>query len=337
MIPDDPITCIPDEFPPERRDAELWIEDGTLVLAVEDTAFRVYKGLLKIHSPVFKDMLALPTSLLPAGVTVGTTVVDGEKCTVVRLPDSAREWRYVLRVLVVGDGRTLKCVLNLSRSGSDLFLMVLLAYIRLGHKYKIEDVYRRSLKALKGVLKPRWSFSARPRLLPSYALCVVNIARLTGEPSLLPYAMLLCSRGVSPAFTGYIVHSDGKKEDLNEEDDTRCIQATRKLVLLTLSAITEVVLPPMTCKEGRKCQKMMDTLARTLLPTVMNPMSPGPMDPMLWSVVRSEEFRLAQKMLCASCWDQLSFFRVRKQREEVWNMLPSLFDISSDEEYKANH
>ncbi|KAH9925669.1 uncharacterized protein BXZ73DRAFT_103202 [Epithele typhae] len=48
--------------PAEMRDADLWFEDGTLVLVVENTAFRVFKGLLTLHSPVFKAMLETHSS-----------------------------------------------------------------------------------------------------------------------------------------------------------------------------------------------------------------------------------------------------------------------------------
>ncbi len=44
----------------KKRDNELWFEDRTVILVARDVEFRVYKGLLADHSPVFRDMFSLP-------------------------------------------------------------------------------------------------------------------------------------------------------------------------------------------------------------------------------------------------------------------------------------
>lgn len=42
------------------KDPGYYFSDGTICLAVEDTLFRLHRGLLTRHSTVFSDMLSLP-------------------------------------------------------------------------------------------------------------------------------------------------------------------------------------------------------------------------------------------------------------------------------------
>jgi hypothetical protein len=41
-------------------DRDLWFEDGTVVLQVENTLFKVYRGTLRQQSPFFDDLFTLP-------------------------------------------------------------------------------------------------------------------------------------------------------------------------------------------------------------------------------------------------------------------------------------
>ncbi len=80
------------ESPPEiRRDAEYWLEDGTVILVARGVEFRVYKGVLSTHSPVFADMFSLPQP-----------DQSPSQCPVVHLDDSPEDLRYVLRALLPG-------------------------------------------------------------------------------------------------------------------------------------------------------------------------------------------------------------------------------------------
>lgn len=73
------------------HDAELWFEDGNIVLvSAGGVAFRVYRGLLAAQSTVFADMLASSSSR-------EDETVDGSPT--VRLSDSPEDLRHFLRVL----------------------------------------------------------------------------------------------------------------------------------------------------------------------------------------------------------------------------------------------
>lgn len=76
------------------RDEEFWYSDGNIVLIAGSVEFRVYKGVLASHSPVFKDVFSLPQ---PQAALPSTPPSD-EPCPVVHLPDSPGDLRHVLRV-----------------------------------------------------------------------------------------------------------------------------------------------------------------------------------------------------------------------------------------------
>ena len=75
-----------------QRDQEFWLADGNLVIVAEDTAFRVYRGLLAAQSTVFANMFATVAS------PTADEVFDG--CPVVRLFDSSHDLRHLLRTLL---------------------------------------------------------------------------------------------------------------------------------------------------------------------------------------------------------------------------------------------
>ena len=81
----------PSHSMPSKRDEEFWFEDGNVILVARDVEFRIYKGLLADHSPVFRDMFSLPQPPAPS---------DGEipPCPIVHLSDSPEDLRYVLRI-----------------------------------------------------------------------------------------------------------------------------------------------------------------------------------------------------------------------------------------------
>jgi len=77
-----------------RQHDDMWLSDGSVVLAAEDTLFKVHKSQLARHSVAFRDMFAL-SSPARAGERV-----DG--CDVVRLHDSWQDVESLLRALYDG-------------------------------------------------------------------------------------------------------------------------------------------------------------------------------------------------------------------------------------------
>ena len=70
------------------RCEELWYTDGSIVIEAEDTQFRVYKGILSSQSETFRDMFSIPQP-----PSAQHELVEG--CPVVKVGDTAKDWKYV--------------------------------------------------------------------------------------------------------------------------------------------------------------------------------------------------------------------------------------------------
>lgn len=145
-----------------KRDNEFWYDDGTIVLVADNTEFRVYRGPLAKHSPVFRDMLALPQppTLPQSTSSASEPPVSHHQCPTVHVTDSPSDLRHFLRAFVLGD--VLECVsfYVLSqrevlthqhsyfysprpRDSSTLTFDAVFAWIRLGHKYEVDKLVKR--------------------------------------------------------------------------------------------------------------------------------------------------------------------------------------------------
>ena len=69
-----------------KKDDEFWFADGTISLLASGIEFKVYKGILEAHSPVFADMFSLPQP-------------PSDTLPVVHLVDSVQDLRHVFRAL----------------------------------------------------------------------------------------------------------------------------------------------------------------------------------------------------------------------------------------------
>lgn len=76
---------------PTTRHGEFWLYDGSIVLAVENTLFRVHQTILANHSEVFADLFTIPQP-------DGEEMIDG--CHVVRLfDDNENHFTDLLRAM----------------------------------------------------------------------------------------------------------------------------------------------------------------------------------------------------------------------------------------------
>ena len=71
---------------------DLYFDDGNVVIEAQGTVFRVYRGLLSRHSPVFASMLALPPEAESSMDTY-----DG--CAMVHCSDSTHNMEAFLKAL----------------------------------------------------------------------------------------------------------------------------------------------------------------------------------------------------------------------------------------------
>ena len=73
------------------RHSEFWFADGSVIVIVGTTAFRIHKSILSKHSDVFSDLFTVPQP------QDGSESMDG--CPVVNLPDALSDFVDVMKAL----------------------------------------------------------------------------------------------------------------------------------------------------------------------------------------------------------------------------------------------
>lgn len=73
------------------RHTEFWYTDGSVVVIVANTAFRIHKSILCKHSDIFSDLFAIPQP------HDSTETIDG--CPTVHLPDALSDFVDVMKAL----------------------------------------------------------------------------------------------------------------------------------------------------------------------------------------------------------------------------------------------
>ncbi|KAI1795295.1 hypothetical protein LXA43DRAFT_1178771 [Ganoderma leucocontextum] len=301
-----------------KRDPDLWFEDGNIILAARDVAFRVYRGLLVKQSTVFADMFA-------TGNPAADENLDG--CPVVRLPDAPSDLKHLLLFLVPSSGRTL-----LDRKRPIAF-PALFAVVRLAHKYNIEDLLDQALHILKLFYTTSFrefehkAYSHVNFVPPALAHHVgaVNLARLTNTPSILPLALYHCC-GLSGRVMDGWTRETGETEYLSTQDLRAVITGrdglTQKGFTMLLNIFDDDPAPG--CSQRALCGISLNGLIRTVgwegggKYDVLDSWEP---------VIR----RFAKELdMCKQCRNAL-LKREVMERREVWSNLPFMFELSKVE------
>ncbi len=89
------------------KHADIWFEDGNIVLISEQSGFRVHKGLLTRHSEVFRDMFLMPQP-------PPTEEESFEGCPTVRLVDDRSEEVATILAILYDGGRRYVLSANVS-------------------------------------------------------------------------------------------------------------------------------------------------------------------------------------------------------------------------------
>jgi hypothetical protein len=84
------------------RHTEFWLHDGSIVLSVQDTLFKVHQTILSNHSEVFADLFSLPQP--PRGdLGGGAKPIEGKDfmdgCNIVHLYDSSDDFVDLLKAI----------------------------------------------------------------------------------------------------------------------------------------------------------------------------------------------------------------------------------------------
>ncbi|KAI0640921.1 hypothetical protein C8Q79DRAFT_1003993 [Trametes meyenii] len=196
------------------KDSEFWYEDGNVIIVAGNVEFRVFKGILADHSPVMRDMFSLPQP--PSESSQAATA---SFCPVVDVSDAPEDIRHILRPF----------------SRNKLSYHIISAAIRLGHKYQMSQLVEHAIASLKGHFSDKFAVWANhqccgfPDFEQIHSIGVVNLARLTGETTILPTVLLACCT-LGKEITKGFQRDNGTREYLSSSDVGRCFSAHGRLV-----------------------------------------------------------------------------------------------------------
>ncbi|KAF7297736.1 BTB domain-containing protein [Mycena kentingensis (nom. inval.)] len=300
------------------RSPDYWFEDGSIVLQVESTQFRVAKTMLAMHSSVFKDMLSLPPT--------DESLVEG--CPVVVLSgDSSTDWTHLLGAMYTKGGFT--------DPKDTPTLGQLSAILRLSKKYDIPELRRRCVACLKKEFPATiadydaknkkmkiFSFIKLSELNVQFLAKIIELAREVGLYSILPLALYIINAlnvpaGIhSPLFT-----------DIDAADQLRILRGRTQLyALFPLRSPLKWMdsqhgsVPSQACTQRRECQAVVAAINDAVL---------RKNDYLVCIFLEWPETRTEK--LCENC-TVIAKEVHRSMREQCWNELPSYFDLPPWEE-----
>ncbi|KAJ7070054.1 hypothetical protein C8F01DRAFT_1049209 [Mycena amicta] len=172
-----------EDVPPAAivRSPDYWFDDGSIILQVQTTQYRVAKSMLAMHSTVFRDMFTVP--LPPDDPLVDT-------CPVVVLSgDTAEDWEHLLAAMYPKS-----CVHDQRQPIASIS-----ALLRLSKKYDIPVFRRQWLARLKEEFPTTlegyeetegtadgWMYLRVEKIPRSNKVSCINLARELGLFSILP-------------------------------------------------------------------------------------------------------------------------------------------------------
>ncbi|KAJ6580537.1 hypothetical protein DFH09DRAFT_1309863 [Mycena vulgaris] len=297
--------CLPlDE---SHRVEELWFKDGTLVLGVERSIFRVYGGLLAEKSPVFHDMLEFPQP-------DDAEVFDG--CPVVHLPDNEHDMKCFLRALF-----DFEFFLPFPEETT---LDTLIGVIRISTKYQVDSLRKRALKHLSSSFPPTLAeYPASPswHIPGAEWIHVVNFAREMSLDWILPFALYHVVAHCRPALLLNGTDVDGVHLELKPADKLLCLEQAVTMTGDASSQITDWLWEPLPipgCSSGYNCTKAR-IAARKNAEGWRAQLTP-PLrlwEPEDWDTLK----------VCQQCESAMKT-RCQAAREAFWQGLPGRFGIS---------
>ncbi|KAG6879269.1 hypothetical protein C0992_003944 [Termitomyces sp. T32_za158] len=170
------------EFPSR---SEFWYDDGSIVLVVGDTAFRVHKSILSQHSDVFADLFTVPEP--PKGEL---DFMDG--CSVVHLQDDLKDFEQVMQAIYQP--------FYFDKLPQDADLRKLLGFIsgilKISTKYNLAKIRQKCIDILRDKF-PTTLYGCDELVSSGYqynattVVSAIPLARETNVPEILPWAFYI--------------------------------------------------------------------------------------------------------------------------------------------------
>jgi len=308
--------------PGQFRCTELWFPDGSIILQSENILFRVYSGLLSLHSPLFRDLFSLPQP--PAS---DQEVYEG--VSVVEMADTANELYYLLKAQ-----QNPTSILITPTSNLEITLILL----HMGTKYDVSTIRNAAVSVLKTIFPSTlkgWDESANVRDALAYdhwvwEFAVANSAREHSLRSILPAALHSCSRfKLTDIYDGFTLGNTN--HSINPEDKRVLLISKAKLNFVHRTQTYKFVEEDLnsgalrTCHTSQECRKFRKTMRELIDEKEENQMDPRII---LIPKAKFDLFQVHAKAAgyCDECLDEDARI-FREEREKIWEKLPSLFDL----------
>ncbi|RDB24424.1 hypothetical protein Hypma_008466 [Hypsizygus marmoreus] len=296
---------------PPSPNTDFWFDDGSIVLVVEDTAFRIHQSILDKHSDVFADPSTAPQSRKDADSIEG--------CPVVHLNDSLADFTDVMKALYEP--------FHFDKLSSEADLSTLISFVagilRISTKYKLHRLRQKCIAVLQTKFPSTLEgcdalLASGYKYVSSTIVRAIPLARETNVSELLPWAFYISAN----------ISTDALLENpiLSWRDKALCIAGKNQLWEMQKSMTHRFLFDfskALTCQHA--CQSR--------LPQSMN-----------WR--RAEELRASPHPLhlfedwdslkvCAKCLELVQL-QHQKGREQLWKSLPSVFHLGSWDEIQKD-
>ncbi|KAJ7434075.1 hypothetical protein FB451DRAFT_1572183 [Mycena latifolia] len=294
------------------RSTDFWYDDGTVVLQVENTLYRAYRGLVSSHSTIFRDTFAIPQP------TEESTEIEG--CAVVQLHDTVKDFTRFLKALHQIGFYPSCPVSGIAELGSVL---------RLSDKYDV-PILRESMVLTLSTLYPtsslnEWCTRTTPQGYTKSAsddIVALNLAVAMDIRSVLPAIMysVCCQYDLASLLCG-----TSRVKIASLEYRNKCILAFPRLILAERDLLRYLTREEgdKDCDSPEQCDgERLRWLAADLATERCDPLADANGDD--WDCLGT----------CTSCLDaaKAAFNSIRQQ---LWNELPGIFGLGTWEELLA--
>ncbi|KAJ7932793.1 hypothetical protein B0H13DRAFT_1701192 [Mycena leptocephala] len=314
-----------------KRVQELWFEDGNIVIQAGNSQYRVFRGILATHSPVFLDMLSFPQP--PDSEVV-------EDCPLVRLQDKEVEVTPFLRAIFDSS-------YFMPHPASTKF-DILVGILRLSHKYEVDYLRRRALIHLSSAYRTKLSEydaalydESDPRHPPSEVrswicpgndidrITTIQLAHEVDTPWILPIAFYALSSSHSE-LGRHIFHGivkNGVSACLTDKDQQILAEGHGIQITSTVADIVRFLYHPLDI-EGCTSSK---TCIFKRLQAMENNRANFRVNAALPLEVWGEEEWTGLANLCPACLTVLKQVH-QEARQAFWDRLPSMYELPEWEE-----
>ncbi|KIK55447.1 hypothetical protein GYMLUDRAFT_175576 [Collybiopsis luxurians FD-317 M1] len=315
---EEPVSITPRVSDVATKDEKFWFYDGSIVLWVEDTHFRVHQTVLSNSSEIFSTLFTLPQ---PDNNQLQDTI---EGCPIVQLHDRSKDFRDLLNALY-----------NPSHFDDfpadaelDDILNFIMGILHLSSKYVIQSLRRKCItlftRTLPATLEDYDARASRGKLSSKHLksnviMRAIRLAQETDVPIVLPFAFYCLARLPSSRIL------EDKPGDISWQQKTVCLVGRERLRYAEMSFSHSFLLG---FKPALTCTNLLCAAARSphtewhLLEASRHP---HPLRPYTrWHALN----------VCLECVSNAK--RQHSQgRQDVWKCLPAFFEMGTWDELRA--